>query len=866
MTVTVDDIVQLRVGGLPVEAARSLTSPEALEWAENVRQARGRVFALRAEVSDRLAEYVRAAPDGLRKELVQIRRAVFNGRRTDRAVAALPVELSTPVAAIIEPVKQAESALEALRAEGESCFSQWLIDERRQLASLLEDEDFADGLRIAVPAARRSMHAYPSQGVVAAPNKEMRKCERSLMSYAMRASAKASPFSTFTPTALATFTQGRRGWEHLPSRPRRHSRWSIYPVARTLGWLREDRRWLHGLPLRLSRTVSERPDGALDVVRSVYDYKDNHRAEDYASCEQSVVRIRHSEVCRILRDVLSEGTLVFERVVEALADRAGLAPQRAGEAVARLVRLGFVEVDGLDLHPHSAHGAGTARRVLRDVGDADAVGLAEALDLYERAASAVGGTTGVERSEAISQVRSTVEGLYRAAGLDIALPRTVVYEDCVLGSEIYRGPQLRWTEQECRALTRFTTVMDASQADRALMQGYFVQSIGHGGRCTDVPGFLRAFNDDLYDSHKSRTPDPSGAASEDPWLRWGDAWRWTRARQTLTELIEQCEEELDLLPLLEEDSQILDGLELARHRYQHIFLFAQLLPEGAAGSMVINHIFGHAGFGLSRFAYMHDDGGGVARDQQARARQAGVQLAELTGGTAFTNLNLHLPLLDTEIVQLGDPGGSRSRTRLRLEELVLEHRPEDNRLVLLSPDGQEVQPAYLGYLVLSATPVMTQLLSLLAPASNVASSIVPSLPEGQSLRVLPRVRLGSLILRRCTTQVSTSLLPSSSPATPAGYLEWVSWWKELGLPERCYVSLEKNDGVRRGKPRYLDISGLVNLAAALHEWRGQEGWINIVEAMPDLSETVINRDGDHRIHEMVLGFDLSADIPEGAAS
>lgn len=41
---------------------------------------------------------------------------------------------------------------------------------------------------------------------------------------------------------------------------------------------------------------------------------------------------------------------------------------RAGEAVARLVRLGFVEVDGLDLHPHSAHGAGTARRVLRDVG------------------------------------------------------------------------------------------------------------------------------------------------------------------------------------------------------------------------------------------------------------------------------------------------------------------------------------------------------------------------------------------------------------------------------------------------------------------------------------------------------------------
>ena len=70
MTVTVDEIVQLRVGGLPVETARDLASPGALEWAERVLGARARVAELREGASDQLAGHVRGAPDGLRKELV----------------------------------------------------------------------------------------------------------------------------------------------------------------------------------------------------------------------------------------------------------------------------------------------------------------------------------------------------------------------------------------------------------------------------------------------------------------------------------------------------------------------------------------------------------------------------------------------------------------------------------------------------------------------------------------------------------------------------------------------------------------------------------------------------------------------------
>ena len=594
--------------------------------------------------------------------------------------------------------------------------------------------------------------------------------------------------------------------------------------------------------------------------------RQSHRGEDYATCEQSVVRLRQSEVCRIVTEMLQEGVLVFEEVVAALAERAGLTQERAGEALARLVRLGLVEVDGLDLHPHTAHRAGTARRTLCAAGDDDA-GLARALDCYEQAASLVGDMTGAEREQAVARVRDAVEELYRSAGLEAQPPRTVVYEDCALGRGVYRGPQLRWNEEECCALGVLATLLDPTQTDRALMRGYFIESVGEGGRCTDVAGFLRSFDADLYDSHKTRTLDPQGKASEDPWLRWGDAWRWEEARRALTALIESEEEDLDLMSVLAEDSDLLRGLDLPRHRYRHLFLFAQVLPEDSAGSLVVNRIFGHAGFGLSRFAYMHGtEGARVARDQEERARRSGVRLAEVSGGAAFTNLNLHAPLLDTEIIQPGDPGGSSAPNRVSLDGLVLEDRPEESRLALVTSEGEEGQPAYLGYLVLSATPLPTQLLSLLAPASNVTTSFVPDLPEGAGMRVLPRVRIGSLIMRRRTAQIPTTLLPESDPATPEGYLEWVRWWRDTGLPEHCYVSLATRHGRPPGKPRYLDVSGLVNLAVSSHEWSGQDGWLNVAEALPDLSETVINREDDHRIHEVVLGFDLTNPVTEGAVS
>ena len=635
MNVTVDALVQLRVGGLPVGTEQALSTPAALEWADLVLNGRREVTRRRREASDRLASLIEGASRQWRKELVQIRRAVFNGRPTARGVAALPAGLAAEARAAVLPAEQAGGRLTALVDRGRQEFDGWLVSQRQGLASLLDDQDFKDGLAVAAPMAMRDLMRYPQHGVCPRPSKSMRKAERSLVSYASRAIAKTSPFSTFTPTALATFKGTGPSWSLLPVRPTRRTRWNVYPVARALGALAEDRSWLHDLPLRLARTIAVLPDGSLLVARSVYEFKDSHRAEDYATCEQSTVRLRHVGLVRAVEALLVDGPRPFAEVVQGVAGTTALAEERAEDAVLGLVRLGVLEVDGLDLHPHTAAWAGRSRDVLIRTNDTRASQLVTMLDDYEGAARRIAGLEGDARLQGLQELPAKVAAIYRTASLEASLPRTVVYEDCALDAGPYTGPALRWSEEECRALVRLACLLDTAQTDRALMRGYFTETVGEGRRCDDVAGFLRSFNSDLYDAYKSRPGDPdTPAAAEganDPWLRWGEAWRWVAARQELSALVEGAQKETDLLPLLRPGSAVTDGLRFPRQRYQHLFLFAQLLPEGDVGSMVVNRVFGQAGFGLSRFSYLHgEQGARVARDQEARAREHGVVLAEIS--------------------------------------------------------------------------------------------------------------------------------------------------------------------------------------------------------------------------------------------
>ena len=67
MNVTVDALVQLRVGGLPVGTEQALSTPAALEWADLVLNGRREVTRRRREASDRLASLIEGASRHWRK-------------------------------------------------------------------------------------------------------------------------------------------------------------------------------------------------------------------------------------------------------------------------------------------------------------------------------------------------------------------------------------------------------------------------------------------------------------------------------------------------------------------------------------------------------------------------------------------------------------------------------------------------------------------------------------------------------------------------------------------------------------------------------------------------------------------------------
>lgn len=75
----------LRVGGLPVEAVHALRAPESFGWAELLLAEEERLAELGARLSEPLSALVKATEDAARRrELLTVRRQVFNNRLPDR--------------------------------------------------------------------------------------------------------------------------------------------------------------------------------------------------------------------------------------------------------------------------------------------------------------------------------------------------------------------------------------------------------------------------------------------------------------------------------------------------------------------------------------------------------------------------------------------------------------------------------------------------------------------------------------------------------------------------------------------------------------------------------------------------------------
>ena len=218
---------------------------------------------------------------------------------------------------------------------------------------------------------------------------------------------------------------------------------------------------------------------------------------------------------------------------------------------------------------------------------------------------------------------------------------------------------------------------------------------------------------------------------------------------------------------------------------------------------------------------------------------SGAVLAEVTGGSATTNLNLHDRLTDYEIVCPGESSSSSPERRLDLADLTLEHDPEADRLVLRSRRlGREVVPVYLGYLVPAALPAISRTLLLLSTSATLwldPWAGVPTASADGGVLHRPRLRLGPLLLARRSWTMSAGDLPSEVPGGPAEqFLAWQRWRRRHRLPLRVFAHVRPSATAtgRRPKPQLLDLGSELAITSLRAMLTDPDARVVLTEQLP----------------------------------
>ncbi|WP_031152036.1 lantibiotic dehydratase [Streptomyces xanthophaeus] len=868
------DRFMLRVAGLPLSAVEALRCPDTGRWAAEVLAAQE---ALRTD-GERLSELLHRAvgatdpaADGPgaadRRELLRLRRQIHNNRLPDSPGPAAQALAAVPGAAgRLDSWVRRRRRLEQLLDEGEPLLTADLGRGRAALRALLGDDRLRHGLLLASPALEGQLDAYAKATADAgAPTGRARKAERSVLSYLYRTACKTSPFSTFTAVATGRFTPAGEngngigngvgaGVIRVADAWSSHVRLNVVVLARLAELVLADPVRRRDLPLRLASGWGRDEDRIRYVRRSVT-AGDDSAAVTFDAVKDRLFFLRRSGTLDRLLALFGERPeLRHHELADWLAAEHGAAPAECEAYVGALLQLGMVRVPCLDTEVHDGDPLRAFQRSLTALDRPWAHTLAELLDgpaaVLERYPAAGQG----ERAELLRALRAGLRAAQEELGeRTAALPQTLLYEDVSAGTDVSAAapPWAAAGGGALREVERILPAFDLTLAQRITFEGFFTARYGQGGRCEDLLGLVHDFHEDFFDQYLSftarRTPfDARGEyVPEENWLGLPGIRALDAARRGFVGLMRAhwaAYEEAgggspevrltgaDIEAVAAELEPVAAGFAPRCH---HVQLAHG--PDGGAPLTVLNRSYGGLSFPFSRFTHVYEEsagperpdgpdgpdaGGALAaelRRTAARVTPQGAVFAEVTGGPVTTNLNLHGPLTDYEIVCPGEAGTLPEDRRLRLDDLYAEHVPESGRVVLRSRRlGLEVIPVYLGYLVPLALPAIPRTLLLLSPSSMSPLDVWAGVPQGAphgGVTSRPRVVHGDVVLSRRSWTTAVAALPVAGAREAGHFLEWQRWRRAHGLPGQVFATVSAGPSALGAKPQYVDFESLLSLGA-----------------------------------------------------
>ncbi|MFJ4846596.1 MULTISPECIES: lantibiotic dehydratase [unclassified Streptomyces] len=860
----------MRLAGLPVEAAEALRSPAARGWADEVLAEEARLRELGARLSDPLAAVVDGNEDEvMRREVLRLRRAVFNNRLPQDVPAALGLaaRLDGPAGRDLADWLHERRNLAELHAKGPGLLAEEFARGRDALRGLAGSDQLRLGLLLASPTLDGQLDAY-IRGDASASGKRGRKIERSLLAYLYRTACKTSPFSTFTGVALGAFgpEADPSGGIEVAERWTGHARLNVVVLRRIAEAVAADPE-RRGDLLVGPASGWELDDERVRFVRRSVTAGDDSAPVSFDAARDRLFFLRRSGALEGLLALLRERPRLRHRDLTSwLTTERDASQEDAERYLSALLQLGMVQLDGLYPDVHSPDPVRAFQAALRDVGRPWALDVAARLDGVAAAVDAYAAAPLARRRELLAGLRRDLPALVESLGASgTTLPQTLLYEDARAGAEPVTADARTWTELAAgplRSLARILPAFDVSLAQRLTFKGFFLARYGSGGRCDDLLRLVHDFHEDLFEQYllftSQRGPhDPAqGHAPEENWLGLPQIAALDRARAAFVTRMRALWQDLppgagelrldevfvaevaaELLPLAE-------GFAAQSH-------FLQLAAREEDPLVVLNGSYGGLCFPFTRFTHCFDTAGdtpGLSAALLADLRAAqpeGAVFAEITAGSATTNLNLHGRMTDYQILCPGETGSAPPEQRIHLDDLYVEHDAAEDRLVVRSRRlGKEVLPLYLGYLVPMVLPEIPRTLLLLSPTSKTALDVwtgVPEAPATGGVTARPRVRHGSVVLSRRSWTAEAAALP----VRPAGqddsgwFLAWQRWRREHGLPARVFATVHAPRGAAGGgwagggsKPHYVDFDSPLSLVALEGLLKERAGRVVLEEMLP----------------------------------
>ncbi|MFC1434798.1 lantibiotic dehydratase [Streptacidiphilus sp. N1-3] len=881
----------LRVAGLPVETVHALRGAESRRWADEVLAAEDRLLGRGALLSDALHDLVKATgvsseEEALRRRLLALRRQVFNNRLPGdpEAAARMVGDLDRETGRIAADWIRDRQHLGELRAEGTRLVAADLDRTRAELRRLVSEDRLRMGLLLASPTLDGQLDAFVDDRS-ARPDKRLRKVERSVLAYLYRTACKTSPFSTFTGVALGRFGDGGAGSAagseagagvgrtvRIDEQWSSHVRLNVVVLGRLAELVLADPVRRADLPVALASGWGREQD-RVRYVRRWVTAGDDEATVAFESVRDRLFFLRRSGVLEQLLDYFEQRpSPTYRDLVDRLEAEHGAERESCERYVAALLEVGMVQAPCLETDVHTADPLGSFQDALRALHRPWADRLAACLDGPADCLARYPAAGVAERRTLLRDLRAGLRAAQAELGSpEATLPQTLLYEDVSAGT----GTEVdlrAWTEPSggaLRAVEGILPAFDLTLPQRLTFKGFFVARYGRGGRCDDLLTLVHNFHEDFYEQYVTfsmrRKPfDEQGEyVPEENWLGLAGIKAIDAGRRTLIARMRErwaavggTDREIRLTErhLAEVAAELAPAAPEFAPQSHHI----QLTEEDGEPLVVLNSNYGGLCFPFSRFTHVYDGPGGSAlsdalRAETARIQPEGAVLAEVTGGTVTSNLNLHGRLTEYEIVCPGETSSVPEQNRIRMDDLYVEHDADTDRLVLRSTRlGREVVPIYVGYLVPLALPELPRTLLLLSPSSMAPPDLWAGVPEGEArdgVTSRPRVRHGAVVLSRRSWTTTGDALPARAPGgTDAEwFLDWQRWRSTHGLPDQVFATVASGPrGAAGAKPQYVDFSSHLSLTALDALVKGPDTQVVLREMLPaENGLHVVSRRGTH---------------------